>query len=89
MFLADPVEQWRAEKAIAARRLSPLAVYHSHPDGGTGLSEFDRSHIAGSKLTAVILAFHAKQRDAPSVAAYRWRRGSIVRVHVNFVEPPN
>lgn len=89
MFLADPIEQWQAEKAIAARGFSQLAVYHSHPDGGTGLSELDREYLLGSKLTTVIIAFSIDGPSASSVAAYQWKRGSIFRVKLNLVRSSN
>ena len=84
MFLADPIDQWKAEKVIGNNQLTLVAVYHSHPNGGTDLSRFDRECIVGSRLMSVILAFDASQSDVSSVAAYQWTGGSIGRVDVTF-----
>jgi proteasome lid subunit RPN8/RPN11 len=42
-FLADPFAQYQAERRLAREGFDVLAIYHSHPGGGTGISETDRN----------------------------------------------
>lgn len=42
-FFADPFAQYQAEQQISKAGLNLIAIYHSHPGGGTALSESDRN----------------------------------------------
>lgn len=41
-FFADPFAQYLAERRLSREGLSVIAIYHSHPGGGTELSDADR-----------------------------------------------
>lgn len=55
-FLADPYRQFLAERAIAAAGMRPIAVYHSHPDGGAALSPEDLAVLGPRPLLQVVIA---------------------------------
>jgi proteasome lid subunit RPN8/RPN11 len=40
----DPLELFRADRAVSARGLSIAGIYHSHPDYPATLSAFDLKH---------------------------------------------
>lgn len=40
-FLADPYDQFLAFRRLEFQQLKLLAIYHSHPGGGTDMSAFD------------------------------------------------
>lgn len=40
----DPLELFRADRAVAQRGLAIIGIYHSHPDYPATLSKFDLEH---------------------------------------------
>lgn len=57
-FWADPFAQWEAFTNLEAIGLKPIAVYHSHPRGGTTLSEADRTFGASVNLYQIVVAVY-------------------------------
>jgi proteasome lid subunit RPN8/RPN11 len=55
-FLADPYVQFRALQRLRSENLQLLAIYHSHPDGGTGPSEDDLVHARRWSCVQMIVA---------------------------------
>jgi proteasome lid subunit RPN8/RPN11 len=69
-FLADPYAQFRALRLLAAEELEPVAVYHSHPDGGVTLSATDLLFARRLPFVQVVIAIGRPFNPAPRVAAY-------------------
>lgn len=67
-FLVLPQSQFLAQREIRDRGLEIVAVFHSHPDGGTSLSPEDIAFGAGQPWPQVVLAF-------PSHDPAAWRLG--------------
>ncbi|MBV8519317.1 MAG: Mov34/MPN/PAD-1 family protein [Acidobacteria bacterium] len=56
LYWADPFAQWQAFRSIFQERLRPVAVYHSHPGGGTELSARDIAFARELGLLQVVIA---------------------------------
>jgi proteasome lid subunit RPN8/RPN11 len=59
-FLADPFEHWRALNQIRQDGLTACAAYHSHPDGGVGISEKDLRFASASTLIQIVVSISVK-----------------------------
>lgn len=66
-FFADPFAQFQAERRFSQEGLSILAIYHSHPDGGTNLSEADKLLGADWNCTHIVIV----PERLPAAAAMR------------------
>jgi [CysO sulfur-carrier protein]-S-L-cysteine hydrolase len=85
-FLADPYEQYRAERDLRSAGLTPLAVYHSHPAGGVALSALDVRFAAGFDLIQVVIALNRPGRAAVDLKAFRLRGGRPVEVDLSLTD---
>lgn len=85
-YLADPYSQFRALQELRSKGLVPLAVYHSHPGGGTQLSEADRRFAQELHLLQVVLALARPWRPGVDLRAYRVEGNRVEHVTV-LVEP--
>jgi [CysO sulfur-carrier protein]-S-L-cysteine hydrolase len=63
-FFADPFAQFQAEKRIAGEGLEVIAIYHSHPDGGTGLSSADLAAAARWNCAHIVIVPERSRGDA-------------------------
>lgn len=70
-FLADPYAQYRALAELRGRGLVALAVYHSHPGGGAGLSEADRTMATANGLAQVVVALARPHRPGAEIRGFR------------------
>ena len=70
-FLADPYEQFVAERSIAARGLKLIAIYHSHPDGGASLSAEDLAFSRERPCLQVVVAVSMAEPKDISLRAFR------------------
>ena len=59
-FLADPFEHWGALNRIRQDGLAVCAAYHSHPDGGTGLSGKDLRFASESGLIQIVVSISSE-----------------------------
>jgi proteasome lid subunit RPN8/RPN11 len=59
-FLADPFEHWGALNRIRQDGLALCAAYHSHPDGGIGLSDTDLRFARESSLIQIVVSISEK-----------------------------
>jgi proteasome lid subunit RPN8/RPN11 len=73
-FLADPFEHWKALNQIREDGLIVCAAYHSHPDGGVGLSDKDRAFANSSQLIQVVVSVANAQL---ALAAYVFSRNGF------------
>jgi proteasome lid subunit RPN8/RPN11 len=69
-FLADPYAQFLAERRIQREGLELLAIYHSHPGGGTQLSPFDIEFAKERACLHVVIALDAARPGHEVAAAY-------------------
>ena len=69
-FLADPHAQYCALRTLAAARLRPLAVYHSHPGGGVDLSDDDLSFARHLPYLQLVIALDRPHTPAVDVALW-------------------
>jgi proteasome lid subunit RPN8/RPN11 len=69
-FLADPFEQFQAERSIKQSGMSLIAVYHSHPGGGPQLSMDDIAFAIPRPVLHVIVALSRPHALADEIRAY-------------------
>src|SRR6266542_5309731 len=74
-FLAEPFEQWLAFEDLQRKGKQLLAVYHSHPRGGTAPSPSDIHFAQELAALYVILAVKAEALAPVSICAYDARKG--------------
>jgi [CysO sulfur-carrier protein]-S-L-cysteine hydrolase len=84
-FLADPYRQFQALRSLAAEGLTPLAVYHSHPGGGVGLSADDRSFASRLPYLQLVIALGPHQPTV-RIAAYAVSGTSVEQAVLEVVE---
>jgi proteasome lid subunit RPN8/RPN11 len=85
-FLADPYAQFKALRQLAAEGLEPVAVYHSHPGGGVGLSSADMTFARRLPYLQIVIALARPHRATVDVAAYVLRGDVAESVEVDVVE---
>jgi proteasome lid subunit RPN8/RPN11 len=83
-FAAHPYDQYQAEREIAHRGHVLHAVFHSHPGGGTRLSESDRYFARARPSTYVIVATRPNGR--PDIGAFRVEGDRVTPVAVSISE---
>ena len=83
-FLADPYEQFLAERAIRDAGLQLLAIFHSHPWGGATLSAEDIHFATNWNCAHVVFAFQPDNTDLCELRAYEISGNSIVEVDVKI-----
>lgn len=88
-FLADPFEQFQAERSLKRDGLSLIAVYHSHPGGGAQLSPEDLRFSSLRPVLYVVIALARAHNIAEEVKAYRLMNGQPVMVEINSDESQN
>ncbi len=81
-FLADPLAQYQAERELRQAGLTLLAVYHSHPGGGTRLSAVDQTFAARLPVMQVVIALARLHRAGEELRAYQIREGMITEVPI-------
>jgi len=70
-FLADPFAQFQAERRLAGEGLGVIAIYHSHPGGGTTLSDADRAGAARWNCAHIVIVPERSPDDADYLRAWR------------------
>jgi proteasome lid subunit RPN8/RPN11 len=70
-FIADPFAQFCALRSLEAEKLRLLAIYHSHPDGGAGLSAEDMKCARQWRCAHLIVSLPAFGSGDPKLRAYR------------------
>jgi len=82
-FLADPYEQFLAERAIRDTGLQLLAIFHSHPWGGATLSAEDTRFASNWTCAHAVFAFRP-DTDWWELCAYEMSGNTIVEVEVKI-----
>jgi proteasome lid subunit RPN8/RPN11 len=83
-FLADPYEQFLAERAITDAGLHLLAIFHSHPWGGATLSADDVRFAKNWTCAHAVFAFQPDSNDHGELCAYEISGNTIVEVEVKI-----
>lgn len=84
VFLADPLAQFQAERALRQAGLTLLCIYHSHPGGGVQLSEVDRAFAAHRSIAHMVIALARRHRPGEEMRAYRVNQNTIVEVEIRI-----
>jgi proteasome lid subunit RPN8/RPN11 len=84
-FVADPYGQWKALEEMKRTDTRLVAVYHSHPDGGTTPSQADLHFAHGWDALFLIVALEAGREAPVAVSAYRLNkeRGEAIEIVVS------
>ena len=69
-FLADPYDQFRAERALQSQGLDLLAIYHSHPEGCACLSDVDLALANDWSCIQIVVAIESRT-SAARLRGYR------------------
>jgi proteasome lid subunit RPN8/RPN11 len=84
-FLADPYEQFQAERRIARCGMELVAVYHSHPGGGAALSVNDIAVNWSRLCIQVVVAFPMVGSVEGTTRAFQIIHGEAVEVPIVIV----
>jgi len=84
-YLADPFEQFQALRQFHKENLEPLAVYHSHPYGGTELSAEDIYHARQLPYFQLVIAIGRPHNPAIEISAYKIIDETVKRVAMQVV----
>ena len=89
-FLADPYDQFLAQRSIAVARQEVIAIYHSHPDGGAALSSEDTAASGQRDRIQVVIALTTSRTACPVVRAFRQSaEGRAMEVSLRIAHNPN
>lgn len=84
-FFADPYAQYHAESCFERDGLRIIAIYHSHPGGGTDLSAEDRLCAARWLCAQLVIVPERASNDSEQVRAYRMVSGRPHEVPIRRV----
>jgi [CysO sulfur-carrier protein]-S-L-cysteine hydrolase len=84
-FLVDPYAQYLAERRIRGEGARLLAIYHSHPRGGTRLSPLDVKFGRERPCLHVVIAIDREKLGEERVAAYAIDGTDVRPVTVDIV----
>lgn len=82
-YLADPWAQFRAERLLANRGYQLVAVYHSHPGGGAGLSPLDLAFARQRTCLQVIVALKGSHVPGEDIRVYRVTDGAPIEISLD------
>ena len=81
-FFADPFAQYQAEQRFSQEGLVVIAIYHSHPGGGTELSDADRRAAARWNCAHLVIVPDRSPNDVDYLRAWRISGDRTVEVPV-------
>jgi proteasome lid subunit RPN8/RPN11 len=84
-FLVTPQSQFLAERKIRQRKQKVLALFHSHPDGGTALSPEDIAFAARQPWVQVVLAFPPDKPSAYRLGVWQVQARMALPIQWDFV----
>lgn len=85
-YLAEPYAQFQALRQLAAEGLQVLAVYHSHPGGGLGLSARDILFARHLPYLQLVIAIDRPHNQPVEIAAYAIVGESVEAVQLDVIE---
>jgi len=83
-FLADPFEQFKAERRLAQLGLKLVAIYHSHPGGGTQLSPLDLLFARRRACLQIVIALDREVLPGEEMRAYQLIEDRAVEVEMHI-----
>jgi proteasome lid subunit RPN8/RPN11 len=83
-FLADPYEQFVAERRMAAHELKLVAIYHSHPDGGTTMSAEDIEFSRNWACPQIVVALATGTPNNVALRAFRLVDDRVTEVPISI-----
>jgi proteasome lid subunit RPN8/RPN11 len=84
-FFADPLSQFSAERRLTQLRLQLVAIYHSHPGGGTQLSTLDLTFARRRTCFQIVIALQRHNSPTEKIQAYRVVDNTVAAVEVKLV----
>lgn len=82
-FFADPFAQYQAERRISSEGLKVIAIYQSHPEGGTDLSDADLTAAARWDCAHIVIVPERSPNDADYLPAWRIVEGKSISIPVH------
>jgi proteasome lid subunit RPN8/RPN11 len=79
-FMADPYEQFLAERRIAVSKCELVGFYHSHPDGAPAPSAEDLEGSLKRPCVHVIVAFATSSKSPPRFRAFGVCQGKVTEL---------
>jgi len=83
-FLADPFEQFKAERRLAELGLQLIAIYHSHPSGGAQLSPLDLVFARKRACLHIVIALDRVALPGEEMRAYQLMENRAVEVEMRI-----
>ncbi len=84
-FLADPYQQYKAERHLADLGLQLIAIYHSHPGGGTQLSQLDMMYARKRNCFQIVIALERVHMPGEELCTYQIQDNKAVMVAMQIV----
>jgi proteasome lid subunit RPN8/RPN11 len=81
-YLVDPYEQFNAYKKIERSKKKIIGIIHSHPDGGTDMSESDIFFARQLKLVQLVISLSQPVDTRVSLAAYDFSAKNFIEIPV-------
>lgn len=81
-FFADPFAQYQAERRLSREGLGVIAIYHSHPGGGTELSDADWQAAARWNCAHIVIVPERHPDDADYLRAWRISGNKVVKIPI-------
>lgn len=69
-FFADPFAQFQAERRLYSEGLIVIAIYHSHPEGGTTLSDADQAAARRWNCAHIVIVPKKSIEEVESLCAW-------------------
>jgi len=85
-FLADPVAQYHALRELKRDGLQLIAIYHSHPGGGTNLSVADQVFAARWNCLHLVVVPERAQEDPCAIRAWSVTPSGAVEVQIELTD---
>ncbi len=83
-FLADPLAQFKAERQLKQSGLHLLAIYHSHPGGGSQLSPEDIVFAQRWPCPQIVIALERPYQSGEEIRAYQVLRHDVTEVEIHI-----
>ncbi len=83
-FLADPFDQFKAERRLTQLGLQLVAIYHSHPGGGAQLSPLDLMFARKRACLQIVIALDREDVPGEEMRAYRLMKQKALEVEMRI-----
>jgi proteasome lid subunit RPN8/RPN11 len=83
-FWADPLAQFKAERQLEQSGLQLVAIYHSHPGGGTQLSPLDLAFAQERPCIQIVIALERLHQSGEEIRAYQILGDSAIEIDIQI-----